>query len=155
MTFFSVCIALAMATQAAAFGVGPILGAPRCDAMHISQRAAVLRTRSEPVRMILPSKPPGSNDPEASPEAIRKTLTRVGILWACISIVVACVGSSGKSIGLGNAPGFAEQNVKKEAASKAYLKEQKDRVAAVKERAEADKAAGRGQTAPPKPWEKL
>ena len=42
---------------------------------------------------------------------------------------------------------------RKEAASKAYLEDLRNREQFVRDRAAADRAAGRAATAPPKPWE--
>ena len=103
------------------------------------------------VLMVSPKRPPGWINPEASPEALKKTLTRVGILWAFIFATGVLVSSSGKNLSIANAPGFTGI---REAESKEYVEAAKARAAILKERAQADRAAGRPQTAPPKPWEK-
>lgn len=71
-----------------------------------------------------------------------------------IGAVGALVSSSGKTFSPANAPGLAEQTAKKEAEAKESLARKQARIDAVAARAAADKAAGRAQSAPPKPWEK-
>ena len=94
-------------------------------------------------------------DPDAVPEdAKRRTLVRTLGVWGVVGATGLLVTSSGKSLSLDNAPGAKEQAEKKAANKAAYLAEIKERTDALSAKAAEDRAAGRSQQAPKKPWEK-
>ena len=64
------------------------------------------------------------------------------------------VVNGGGALSLDNAPGAKEQAEKKAANKAAYLAEIKERTDALSAKAAEDRAAGRSQQAPKKPWEK-
>lgn len=104
-------------------------------------------------------RPTGNSDPNfdesaISDEAKRRTITRTAIVWGVVGSIGAAASMGGKSIGLANAPGVAEAQAKKAAEKAAYLASLKEREGLLKEKAAADKAAGRSQSAPPRPWER-
>ncbi|KAL1530777.1 hypothetical protein AB1Y20_001675 [Prymnesium parvum] len=106
-------------------------------------------------RMIIPR---GNNDPNfdpaaVDPEAKRRTVVRVGFVWAAVGGLALLVKSSGKEFSRENAPGYAEAAEKKAAEKQAYLESLKARSEALAEQAAEDRASGKAAAAPPKPWE--
>ena len=120
-------------------------------------------------------------DPDAVPEdAKRRTLIRTLGVWGVVGATGLLVTSSGKTLSLDNAPGAAEQAKKKAEDKAAYLavhgaalqsappchgrrlivpdshccQEIKERTDALSAKAAEDRAAGRKQQVPKKPWEK-
>uniref|UniRef100_A0A7S2JNC0 Uncharacterized protein n=1 Tax=Haptolina brevifila TaxID=156173 RepID=A0A7S2JNC0_9EUKA len=117
--------------------------------------AQLSRPATQHVQMIRPSGNSDPNfDPDAvSPEASRRTLIGQGVVLGVVASIGLLVSSSGK-FDNASPPGFADAAAKKEAKSKAYLEELKEREATLAARTAAARAAGVAVTAPPKPWEK-
>ena len=120
-----------------------------------SNGATQLTRTASHVQMIKPSGNSDPNfDPDAvSPEAARRTLIGQGVVVGVVGSIGLLLSSSGK-FDKASPPGFAEASARKDAKSKAYLNEFKEREAALAARAAAAKSAGVAVTAPPKPWEK-
>ena len=108
------------------------------------------------VTMVLPrgNKDPNFDPDNVDPEAFKKTASRTAVVWGALGSIVYLVTSSGKEFNQMNAPGYSEQAKRTAEGKAAYLKELKDREAALAEKTRADREAGRKQSAPPKPWEK-
>jgi len=113
-------------------------------------------TQRPAVTMVLPrgNKDPNFDPDNVDPEAFKKTASRTAVVWGALGSIVYLVTSSGKEFNQMNAPGYSEQAKRTAEGKAAYLKELKDREAALAEKTRADREAGRKQSAPPKPWEK-
>ena len=113
-------------------------------------------TQRPAVTMVLPrgNKDPNFDPDNVDPEAFKKTASRTAVVWGALGSIVYLVTSSGKEFNQMNAPGYSEQAKRTAEGKAAYLKELKDREAALAEKTRADRGAGRKQSAPPKPWEK-
>jgi len=85
--------------------------------------------------MVLPrgNKDPNFDPDNVDPEAFKKTASRTAVVWGALGSIVYLVTSSGKEFNQMNAPGYAEQAKRTAEGKAAYLKELKDREAALAE----------------------
>lgn len=124
--------------------------APVCFSAFAPQHRPVFATWH---RAAVKTAAPVMREKQVLKQPTAENIRNLLLVWAAIGAIGWSIASSGRPIGIDNAPGYAEIKVKKDSEKEAGVKERTARIAFVSERAAADKAAGRAATAPPKPWE--